>query len=69
MYLNDSDKLTTIKFREKLVTDIAVKFATMTTLSSHRRGGSKNNELCSIGWHFPAYVGNIDHSNLNKRKI
>ena len=38
MHLDDSDKLTPLKFREKLVTDIVVKYATPTTSSRHGRG-------------------------------
>ena len=68
MHLDDSDKLTPLKFREKLVTDIVVKYATPTTSSRHGRGGSENNELRLIGRHFPAYVENTDNSNLKKRK-
>ena len=49
MRLVDSDKLTALKFREKLVTDIVVKYATPTTSSRHGRGGSENNELRLIG--------------------
>ena len=45
MHLDDSDKLTPLKFREKLVTDIVVKYATPTTSSRHGRVGSENNEL------------------------
>ena len=68
MHLDDSDKLTPLKFREKLVTDIVVKYNTPTTSSRHGRGGCENNELCLIGRHFPAYVENTDNSNLKKRK-
>ena len=45
----DSDKLTPLKFREKLVTGIVVKYATPTNSSRHGRGGSENNELSLIG--------------------
>ena len=68
MHLDDSDKLTPLKFREKLVTDIAVKYATPTTSSRHGRVGKENNELWLIGQHFPAYVENTDNSNLKKWK-
>ena len=67
MHLDDSGKLTPLKFREKLVTDIVVKYATPTTLSRHGRDGSEN-KLRLIGQHFPAYVENTDNSNLKKRK-
>ena len=49
MHLDDSDKLTSLKFREKLVRDIAVKYATPTNSSRHGRGGSENNKLHLIG--------------------
>ena len=49
MHLDDSDKLTPLKFREKLVRDIVVKYATPTTSSRCGRGGSENNKLCLIG--------------------
>ena len=68
MHLDNSDKLILLKFREKLVTDIVVKYATPTTSSRHRRGGSKNNKLHLIGQHFPAYVDNMDNSNLKKNE-
>ena len=68
MHLDDSDKLTPLKFREKLVRDIVVKYATPTASSRCGRGGSENNKLCLIGWHFPAYVENTDNSNLKKQK-
>ena len=68
MHLDESDKLTPLKFREKLATDIVVKYATRTTSSRHGRGGSENNKLHLIGRHFPAYVENTDNSNLKKRK-
>ena len=48
MHLDGSDKLTPIKFREKFVTDILVKYAIPTSSSKHGRSGSKNNELCLI---------------------
>ena len=67
MHLDDSDKLTLLKLREKLVTDIVVKYTTPTTSSRHRRGGSENNKLHLIGQHFPAYVDNMDNSNLKKK--
>ena len=68
MHLDDSDKMTPLKFREKLATDIARKYATPTTSSRHGRGGRENNELCLIRRHFPAYVENTDNSNLKKQK-
>ena len=46
MHLDDSDKLIPLKFREKLVTNIVVKYATPVTPSRH---GSENNELRLIG--------------------
>ena len=55
MHLDDSDQLTPLKFREKLVTDIIVKYATPTTPSRHGRRGSENNKLCLIGPLFPVY--------------
>ena len=45
MRLDDSDKLIPLKFREKLVTDIVVKYATPVTPSRH---GSENSELGDI---------------------
>ena len=68
MRLDDSDKLIPLKFREKLVTDIVVKYATPVTPSRHGRGGSEKNELHLIGQHFPVHVENKDISNLKKRK-
>ena len=68
MRLDDSDKLIALKFREKLVTDIVVKYATPTAPSRHGRGGSENNESRLIGQHFPAYLENTDNLNLKKQK-
>ena len=68
MHLDDSDKLTPLKYKGKLLTDIVVKYATPTASSRHGRGGSENNKLHLIGRHFPAYVANTDNSNLKKRK-
>ena len=53
MHLDDSEILTPLKFREKLVTDIVVKYTTPTTSSRHGKGGSEIIELCLIGQHFP----------------
>ena len=66
MHLDDSDKLTPLKFKGKLVTDIVVKYATPTASRRHGRGGSENNKLHLIGRHFPAYVENTDNLNLKK---
>ena len=49
MHLDDSDKMTPLKFREKLAPDIARKHATPTTSSRHGRGGRENKKLCLIG--------------------
>ena len=68
MHLDDSGKLTPLKFREKFVTDIVVKYATPTTASRHGRGGSEKSQLHLIGRHFPAYIENMDNSYLKKRK-
>ena len=68
MHLDDSDKLTPLKLREKLVPHIVLKYATPTTSSRHGKGGSENNKLHLIKQHFPTYVENMDNSNLKKRK-
>ena len=60
-------EIESLKFSEKLVTDIVVKYSTPTTSSRHGKGGSENIELCLIGQHFPEYAENTDNSNLKKR--
>ena len=47
MRLDDSNKLTALILREKLATDIVVKYATPTNPSRYRKGGQENNKLCS----------------------
>ena len=45
MWLDDSDKLTPLKLREKLFTDFAVQYVNSVTPSRHGKGGSENNEF------------------------
>ena len=62
--------LTPLKFREKLIHDIVVKYPPthVTTPGRHGRGGvNKDTELRLVGRHFPAYADDNSEKGLKKK--